>query len=43
MGCSVSLISDVGPRVVSLTKRGHENEEKENAIAKIFIGLEPAG
>jgi hypothetical protein len=27
----------------SLTERSYEDEEKENAIAKIFVGLEPAG
>jgi hypothetical protein len=27
----------------SLTKRSQEDEEKENAVTKIFVGLEPAG
>jgi hypothetical protein len=26
-----------------LTKRSHKDEEKENAVTKIFVGLEPAG
>lgn len=27
----------------SLTKRSQEDEEKENAVTKNFVGLEPAG